>query len=241
MRIMKLALAALFAVLAFSAMAASSASAFHPLFLTQSGQELLFSGEGGLSVLRGLNATVLGTIECHKVLIHGWALNKSTLAHRIKLLFHTGCEQTVGSTTTACTEPIHVKELLGELGLLLPGTGLVGIRLEPSDGTKVFVEVTCGSNKTTVEGAILGHIPAVNKNNVNQYNKNLSELELVFESENKNENQKYTEIDLLGVKDTKVELAVAGFFGGKASDEGSGTVKGDGLIEICTLEPQNCP
>jgi len=209
---------AAFAVLAFGAVAASSASA-HPLFLTESGKELLFSGMnpvGTIPTLRAVNVGTLGTITCTLALVDGFALPKSPLAHRILVVFEGKCEQTVGSSKSTCVEPIVVKKALAELGLVL-GNKTVGIFLAPSDGTKEFAETNCGGLKTVVEGTIAGEIPELNANRENQYNSMRSESEQVFESENKNENQKITSIELLGSPMSGVELKVSGFFGGKAS------------------------
>jgi hypothetical protein len=216
-------------------------SARHPLFLTESGSELLFSGEGSNPVLRAVSAGVLGTIACEKVLVDGWALSKSSLAHRVKTIFEGKCEQNVNGTKTVCTEPIEPNLALAELGLVL-GNKTVGVLLEPS-GTKEFVKVTCGPNVTTVEGAVIGEIPEI-VGGVNQYNKLLSETTQVFEAENKNSaKQNITKIELLGVPERLMpgKLTVTGFFGGEASEEATAKLKGDGKIEICTQEPQKCP
>jgi hypothetical protein len=233
MRIMKMALTALFAVLAFSAMAASSASAFHPLFLNLNGSSwLLFTGtSSGLPTLLGLNVSTLGTITCEKALSHGYTLNKSTLADLVTVLFEGNCIQQISGNVGTCGE-ITTKLLSGELGLLLVGTSkLVGLLLIPESGSE-FVEVKCTNGNTKVEGAIVGEFPEINgQTRENQYNKNLTSYELVFESVNKaSENQKYTEIDLLNVKMTKAELKVEGFFGGKASQETTSTLKAEGEI-----------
>lgn len=243
------ALAAMVAVLAFGAVGAGSASAFHPLFLNEGNKaELLFSGEGSLATtgvlptLRALNAGILGTITCEKVLVDGFAENKSTLAHRVKVEFHGKC--TLHSNATglvACTETIKVNQSLAELGLVL-GNKTVGILLASSEKAPEFVKVTCGSNITTVEGAVIGEIPE-KVGTVEQYNKPLIETLQVFEAEGKSsENQNITSIELLGVNMTVgTTLKVSGFFGGAASEEASVTLTGDGKIEICTLAFQNCP
>jgi hypothetical protein len=247
MGITKLVFAALFAVLAFGAMTASSAFAAqaHPIFLTASGAETLFSGEnaaGTTPTLRALNLGVLGTITCEKALVDGFALPKSPLAHRVKVEFHGDCLQTVGSTKNKCVENIVVKTSLAELGLVLPGTLTVGILLEPSDGGKIFAEPECpAGSKTTVEGAVIGEIPAINKKGVSQYNKELTEQEQVFEAVGKNsETQNPTSIELLGVNMTGVKLKVSGFFGGEASEEATAILKSATGIEVCTLGT-SCP
>jgi hypothetical protein len=236
MRIIKLLGLAFMATLAFGAVAATNSFAAEELFLTASGHELLFEGLSLLGLLRGLNGGIPSIVSCELDLVHGWALNDSPLAHRIKILFHTKCQQTVGSTTEKCTEPIHVKESLGELGLLLLPNGKhdIVLLLIPSDGTTVFAKITCGSfGETTVEGAVIGELPET-VNGVNQYNKPLTEFLLIFESENKNENQRYTTLDLLGVvMPGPIGLKVAGFLGGKASEEDTVHLRFDGLVEIC--------
>jgi hypothetical protein len=219
------------------------ATARHPLFLTESGTELLFSGSnpaGTTPTLRALNLGVLGTITCERVLVDGFARPKSPLAHSVLVVFHGKCEQTIGVNKSACTEPILWKPSSAELGLVL-GNKTVGILLTP-EGTPVFATPTCGGNTTTIEGAVVGEVPEINKKAENQYNKLLSEIEYVFEAAGKNsENQNITSIELLGTTMTGAELKVTGFFGGKASQEMTLILKGDGKIEICTKEPQNCP
>jgi hypothetical protein len=224
------AIVALVAVFAFGAIAASSASAGIVLFLTQSGHELLFTAHSGVGILRGLNLGVLGTITCELDLVHGFVLNASPLAHRIKVLFEGKCEEKVGSSTVKCEEPIHVNNLLGELGLV--GSKKVGFLLAPSSGTE-FVETKCEGNNTKVEGAVVGEFPEINKAGEEQYNKQLTKAELVFASEASNENQKITTIELLGVSMTGAKLKVQGFFGGNASEETTDIIEGDGWIEIC--------
>jgi hypothetical protein len=228
---------AFFATLAFSAMAAASAAAAEELFLValRHVTELLFTGTSLLGLLRGLNNGVVGTISCELDLVHGWLLNKSPLAHRVKIKFHTKCEETVGTLKEKCTEPIEVKESLAELGLLLlPSRAKdVVLLLAPSDGTKVFAEPKCGTfGTTTVEGAVIGEIPET-VNGKKQIGVAVEEILLVFEAENKTQNQRYTTLDLLGVEMTKAELSVAGSFGGKASEEDLVHLKSDGPIEIC--------
>jgi hypothetical protein len=215
----------------------------HPSFLTESGKELLFSGTnpaGTTPTLRAKTAGVLGTITCEKVLVDGFALPKSPLAHRVKVEFHGKCEQNINGSKSTCTEPIVWKTSLAELGLVL-GNKTVGLLLIPSDGTKVFAKTSCGGLETTVEGTIVGEIPEINKKAENQYNKLQSETEAVFEAVGKNsESQVVTSIELLGTSMTGDELSVSGFFGGKASQEMTWILKGDGKIEICTKGP-SCP
>jgi streptogrisin C len=211
-------------------------AARHPLFLTESGNELLFTGEGGAATLRGVG----GVILCEKVLIHGWILPKSPLVHRVRLLFHTKCELHTAISLEPCVEPIHAHLGLGELGLVL-GNKTVGLLIEPSEGAPEFFTVKCGINEIKVEGAVIGEIPE-KIGVVNQYNNPLAEITTVFESENKNSTkQATTSIELLGVNMTGVHLSTKGFFAGEASQEMALVFKGDGKIEICTKEPQNCP
>jgi hypothetical protein len=244
MRIVRLSFTVLFATFAFGVVVVSSAWAAHPSFLTESGKELLFSGTnpvGSIETFRALNLGVLGSYACEKTSLDGFALPKSPLAHRIKLTFQGKCELTAGGSKAACVEPITWKTSLAELGLVL-GNKTVGIYLEPSDGTKAFAEVECpAGSKTTVEGAIIGEIPVISKSGKEQYNKEQTETEAVFEAAGKNsENQNITTIELLGLTKTG-ELKVTGFFGGKASKEMTLVLTGDGKIEICTRAPSACP
>jgi hypothetical protein len=236
MRIMKPAVAALFAVLACSAMAASSASAFHPLFLTQSAKELLFSGEGLKPVLRAEEAGVPGTLECERVLIDGFALNLSTLAHDILVLFEGKCTLKVqGGGNEPCREPLVFKKSLAELGLLTSTNHKVVLLLVSSEGT-IFDESECSGLRTTVSGSIIAEIPENNAKLEKQINVSRSELEVVFATVNKNNQQAITEIWLLGTQMTGDELKVEGFFGGKAAEELTLNLKGDGKVEISTTK-----
>jgi hypothetical protein len=244
---MKLALAALFAVLAFSAMAASTASAAHPIFVNGpakgAGQaELLFSGEGGLAILRALNVGVLGTIDCDKSLVHGFSVDLSTLAKKVVFSFHGKCLLTAGSTVAKCNEPITTELSTVELGLASSTLLKVLELVAPESGTK-FVTVTCGSNITTTEGAVVGEIPELNSGGTSQYNAQRGSLETVFEAEGKNtDKQRFSSLFLLGVQ-MGGELKVEGFFGGKASQEGKATTKPDanGTVDICTWAAPRCP
>ncbi len=238
MRTIRLALAALFAVLAFSAIAAAGASAAEPLWLNgNESASLSFTGSGGAAVLRALNAGILGTINCEKSSVTGETLNKSARAVKAVFSFSGDCLETVGSTKEKCTEPIKTESTFIELGLLASGSKPSLSVLElvaPESGTK-FVTVVCGSNSTTVEGAVVGEVPEENANKEAQYNSLRSELESVFASVGGNsENQKYRALELLGTPMTKAELKVSGFFGGAASQEGSGVTKppANGKVEL---------
>jgi hypothetical protein len=246
MRSIKLLGVAFFAVLAFSAMAASTASAFHPLFLTESKKELLFFGVGGLPAhlaggspaLRALTLGILGTITCDLILLHGFVLEKSTLAHRILVELEHKCAISINGNPTACNEPIKSKLLLGELGLVLLNK-TVGLLLAPSDGTAVFFTVTCGGNSTTFLGALIGEIPEIsNDTGLNQYNKLQTLTEVVWEAKPGDiELQNITHIELLGVLMENIKFDAEGFLAGPASLDAKAFLHSDGKIEICTKQP----
>ncbi len=237
MRIIRMALAALFAVLAFSAIAASGASAAgQPLFLNGNGNATLsFTGTGGTATLRGLNLSTLGTIVCEKNSASGETVNKSMEAKKVVFEFTGKCEQTVGSTKTACTEPIKTKATDVQLGLASSTVKTVLELVAPESGTE-FVKVVCGSNTTTVEGSVVGEVPTTNKAAENQLNSQRSSLESVFAVQGTTENQLYSGLLLLGTQMSGLTLKVAGFFGGTASQEGSGTTKppANGTVELST-------
>lgn len=69
--VVRLALVALVAVMCVGALVATSASAEEPLFITESGEALLFTGTGGAVTLRAKRAGVEGTITCEKTLFTG--------------------------------------------------------------------------------------------------------------------------------------------------------------------------
>jgi hypothetical protein len=240
---MRPALAAAFAVLAFSAVATSTASAVgHPLFLTQNAKTLLFTGltEGKPPVLRGEEA--LGhpvAIECEKGLVHGFVLHASTLAHLSPIRFEGKCVQKInGGLNETCNEPIETKKILAELGLASSVVNTVLVLLAPSDGTETFAEITCGLDKTTVKGAIVGVIPEINKAGQNQYENFRTTLEVVFAtSPAGTDNQEIKEIFLLGVQMKGVELKVEGFLAGaRAAEEANAELKGDGQVRIDLTE-----
>jgi hypothetical protein len=227
-------LAALLAAVAFSTMGVANASAAHPLFLTASGIELSIAGESGLTLFFLLIGPSTLVIHCDKDLFSGKVLNRSPLIHNFKLLLHTKCILVFQGSTTSCKEPIHLfSNALAELGLINSTTKKVAILLAPNSGTEVG-KITCGTNEVTIEGAVVGEIPETNSKGEGQYNKQLSELELVFASENSSEKQKITEILLLGTQMTKVELKATGAASGAISLESTEVGKTDGLIEIDT-------
>lgn len=231
MRIIKLLMLALGAVMAFGAIAAASASAtVQPLYLTSTGGTLKFKATGGLAALHGEAAGISAEIHCEESSATGEVQNKSMLAVKTLIQFKNKCEQNGGGVSKAgCTEPILVKLVTGEIGLTSNGTikELVGIVLKPSSGTE-FVKVTCGSSVTTVGGEIIGLYPEKSK-----YNKLETSAEQLFLA--KGTQQEPTSIELLGKTDTGVELKVSGFFGGKASQQASATVSPEGgTVEIRT-------
>jgi hypothetical protein len=228
-------MAALVAVLAFGAIMASTAgAATHPLFLTASGKTLLFLGEGSKPVLRGEVAGVVATVECEKVLVHGLILHESSLAHLLPLLFEGKCEQKIPNRAAeTCEEHITTKPILAELGLLKSGSKTVVMLLAPGDGTTTFVVLKCGGNTTTVSGTIVGEIPEKNSEGQNQYDVERETLEVIFATSPAGTNQQaITTIFLLGVEMTGQELKIAGFLGGKASEEATANLKADGKVKI---------
>lgn len=241
MRITRLAFATLLTAVALSALTTASASASHPLILTQSGKELLFNAEGGrfLQIFLSrpqFNVTETDSVTCEKTSGHGSFLQKTPLVHLNQLTFEGKCElTTMNFGKSFCTEPIRVKALLGELGLASATNKKVDMLLTSFLGTEIG-KLECGNHSYTLEGSVIAELPEVNAKGVGQYNKQLTEVELTLESESKNENQKITEIFLLGAQRSKAELFVAGLFGGKASWETSPTLKPDGSIEISTTQ-----
>lgn len=226
MRVIRLALAA-FAVMALSAIAASSAAAaLEATFTTKGGGTVLFTGEGSNPVLHGLQAGVAATVNCEKVLIHGFILNNSTLVHMLGIIFEDKCTQTVGSTTSECNPLlIKTKPILAELGFVKQNElKRVAILMAPGDGTTEFAKFTCGGMTTTVGGVVVGEIPEIS-GVTNQYNKELTKLEVKFETTAVgSDQQKITTIFLLGKEMTAQELKVEGFLGGKAAQEATATL-----------------
>lgn len=240
MRIIKPLGLAFIATLAFMAIAAANSFAAEglELFLTASGLTLLFTGHGKDPILRAKQAGLPAEILCELVLIHGFILHKSPLAHLLGLLFEGKCVQRInGGAAETCKEHITTVPILAELGLLLLPNGNkdVVISLQPREGTE-FVTVECGGHVTKVGGQIIGEIPTNNANGEKQIETARTSLEIRFETKAKNNEQKYTEIFLLGEL-MKKELKVEGFLGEGASEEATSTLQSNGLVTICIHTP----
>lgn len=229
MHVIKRTLLLLPAVFAFLVMTAASASAFHPLFLTQSKNALPFTGTSGLALLRFAIAGNESLISCEKDAISGELLDNASRARKVELEFSGKCLEN-GSGT--CIEPIKIKLALGELGLASSTSKRVLLLLAPESGT-TFATIEC-SGSMTIEGAVIGEIPELNKSGEVQYNKDRKNFELIFRSANKNQHQAINEILLLGTQMTGVELKIPGFFGGDLSVETVETLTTDGEALIDT-------
>jgi hypothetical protein len=233
MRSVKVLGPAFFAALTFSAMAASTASAFHPLFFTQSGRELLFSGSGGLALLRGGAPPFESVVDCEKTLTDGFALNLSTLARGITVLFEGKCQLTSAVGKFNCPT-IHTDLLqVGELGLLTATNHKVVVLLAPIEGTQVS-SFTCETQSAVVNGAVVGEIPATNAKGEQQINVARTEVEMRFESIGKTNKQAITEIWLLGTQMTGAHLTAFGVEGSLEVTKPNVVLEGDGEIEIST-------
>jgi len=234
MRSIKVVLLALIAVVALGAIVAAGAFASPPEFKSPSSKStLLFSGNSGLSTLRGKQAGQEAVIMCEKDESHGELTNNSPLAHNISIQFSGDCLQKVGGgANEICKEPIIIKTTTGELGFIEPNK-LVGLYLAPTTGTE-FTTVECGSFKTVVSGSIVGEFPLLFKQNAreDQYNTSRTSFELKFNAAGTK--QAITAIELLGVKMTGDHLEVTGLFGEEASEETTETLTPDGSGEITT-------
>lgn len=232
MQTAKVAFVALVAVVAISVMTASAtATTIHPLFLTQSGKILTFSGVAGLTFLRYEGEKAF---ECEKVSSSGEILNKSTLARKIELTFSGKCSEIISGVADKCTEPIVFKLTAGELGLISSSDKAVVLLLSPESGIE-FAAITCEDfSPFHVRGAVIGEFPELSFERRNQYNNDLKEFELIFQTESKHVHPKITEIFLLGTEVKGVELSVEGFFSGKGAEEGIDTLTLDGNALIDT-------
>lgn len=218
----------LLGLLACSGIAASSASAFHPLFVTGSGFTLKFTSTGGTSILTGLLIGLVFIIKCEKNSGSGEVLNRTTLLGKVELLFNSKCEFASAGQKSGCTEPIEIKLARGELGLLSSFSHRVLLLLGPESGSE-FLTAHCGSGTLTVSGSVIGEFPEINKSSENQYNKPLSSFELVFATSGGR--QAITEIELLNVHMTGVHLS---FQSREASEELTENLAPDGVGEIST-------
>jgi hypothetical protein len=230
----KLALAALVAVMCVGPLAATSASAVETLFITSSGKALLFTGSGAVT-LRGKEAGIEGTIKCELSKTHGFVLNKSSLARELHIEFEGKCEQTVGSTKSACTEPIKALSAYGELGLL-HGHGL--LLVAPEKGTEL-VEAKCAGDNTKFSGAVIGEFALNGADGLPQYGIAREDYLLLYKV--KGTTQEPEEIELSGTLMKGVTLKAEGFLGEKASEETTQLLSFAGPTQIdgpqAALEP----
>lgn len=164
MRSIKVLGMAIVAVLAFSAVAASSASAL--LFLSTNAKELFTVNANSKTKLSTLSKE---TVECETTLAHGFTLNKTDKADEIVFTFHKCKSVSFGVTCTSSGEPeglIKTKSLKGLLVTL--ANGKFGIKLEGETST-TLAEFSCGSPPllgvtVVVKGSVVGEFTeAVNK------------------------------------------------------------------------------
>lgn len=227
MRKIKLFMSMLAAVMAFGVLVAASASAtVQPLFLTESKATLSFTATGGLIIIHFRIFGLSGEIHCGKSSAQGKTQSKSMLLVSTLIELSGNCEQNgEGLGKAACTEPIRLKEVTGELGLIKLGsdTELVGLVLKPTSGTELAT-VTCGTSKVTFSGEVIGILPEKSK-----YNRLEASAELAFKANGAA--QEPTEIELLFTTRTKVEITANGE---QAALAGGVTLSSDGKVEIRT-------
>ncbi len=96
-----------------------SAAATPEFEATLPGENPTYSGKSVSGTTPTVKATVLGvegTITCGEIVSIGLLHDKSSITTQNVVEFKKNCLQTIGSTKTACAEPIKTKELLGTLG-----------------------------------------------------------------------------------------------------------------------------
>lgn len=146
MKRIRLVLLGLMAVLAFTAIAAASASAALPEFSTTAKFTGKQVGSGFLETTSGLEK-----VTCKSGSSPGAIVNK-TQTGGVVVKFNE-CKSLLGAckTSGASTEEIRTQTLKGELGLV--GTAVTAEALEPEAGT---VEATfeCGGIPVTVKGGV---------------------------------------------------------------------------------------
>jgi hypothetical protein len=165
MRIMRLAVLALVAVVAMSFAVVASASAAestNPLFTPVNNQTV--RGSGGASHLSAAGRTA----ECEKNTVISGNVTSSLLIGGI-VIHYLGCVWTAGEETTGCpassvgaTEGlILTKTLHAVLGILLP-SGKTGVLFLPQAGAEFvkFAEATKGGKKCAEETAVTGSVAA---------------------------------------------------------------------------------
>jgi hypothetical protein len=242
-RTTRLILLALVAAMALGAGVAVNASAGVPELQNQNNTagEVAFDAHSGLTTIRGERLGVVGRVSCERDLVLGGAfLVPGMLVDKFVIHLSGKCELNIGTTKIACTEPILTHPLHGELGFIKGTSGTVGLLVKPETGEE-FTTVTCGAEKVTIDGEVVGEIPEVNKSGANQYNKLVSSLELRFARVvGKETEQVVTTFELLAgfpppLSMTGVTLTTSGAFGGKASIESTETVLPAALVRLLTV------
>lgn len=227
----RLVLVVLVAVMCVDALAATGASAEEPLFGTESGKALSFTGTSGTVTLRGKELGVEGTVKCEKDSVKGLVLNESTLARELHIEYSGKCEQTVGGSKGTCTEPIKPVLSYGELGLLNEHVLLL---VAPEKGTE-FAEVKCTNGTTKLSGAVIGEFTPNDKDGKPQLG--YEEKVALLSFKDKGETQEPEEIELLGSLMKGVTLKAEGFFGGKVSEEDVQLLETTGQAVVTDTKP----
>ncbi len=219
---------AFFATLAFSAvgaLGASSASAL--LFLTESGNELLFTIKGlGLAVLETKNAS---KIDCKSTLGHGFIVNKSDSARKILLTFHECTSGALGACTSS-GEPsglITTLEMDALLVTLLSPLDKYGLKLLAEKGN--LADFNCGIAAVTVKGTIVGEF----EETLTESQTNKTEAKLVFEK-GANPGEPFIKDywTLQGVETAKLESTIAGATE-EANEQALADILPNGGVKFC--------
>jgi hypothetical protein len=124
------------------------------------GSKIKFSTKGGTATLKAAG----NTVECEESVTPNEDEITGPKSVTSKAVKFKGCHKgtTECKSTGAAAKEIVTKPLVGEIGYLSSSAKTVGTKLAPSPaGT--FVEFTCGTASTTVEGCVVGQDKNVNE------------------------------------------------------------------------------
>lgn len=163
------------------ALGVASASAALPEWVASKG-EVAFTLQTGKVTLTGEDKGQPVVATCENGEMKGDIVSKSPSVKNVKLELKSKCTDNIGGFLT-CQEPIVFKELSGTLGYIEDREGgPVGLELKPVTGSTLH-ESECGGVKSSLSGAFIGEIPAVEPGGTkSQYNSPLTEFLGAYEA-----------------------------------------------------------
>jgi hypothetical protein len=220
------------AMLAFSSLGVSSASAL--LFLTKNPSELFLvlnlnsAGKPAILETAGTNK-----VECTFVLGHGIILNKTDIAEKILFTFH-GCKQALAGACNSPGEPsglITTLELDALLVTLLNGKYGILVLPEVKGGNAAFF--SCGGViNVVVKGTVAGEFTETKAESEVEK----EEGKVVFEKGAKAGEQAIKDVwTLQGIVADKLESSITGLFSesGESNEQAEGDIRTPFKVKFC--------